>query len=190
MKTSNTHYMDTFGNKFGNFLDSAGAIAKLIQRAQDNDSFIEAIVLYVAGIDQMLRCCLLNSAQLKAKRLNVGLELISQEENGSRYTEKQIYEMALCTKLVSKNQYYRLLTLYEYRNQIVHRFSLTSVTYARFSKVLNRYHKLYMECLIIMSGSEKRLIKNGLMSTMRFSEKAKKHLEQQTMKKLGEKMHR
>lgn len=106
----------------GNFVYSVATARLLLQRAHDNGSLIEGMVLYVSLIDGLLRLSIILDKQLAGDPVTLE-EYMQQVPGGSKFTERAIYEEARLRGIIDEALRAEVVDLYEYRNAIVHRFS-------------------------------------------------------------------
>ena len=128
---------------FSNFIYAFGAARKLLKRAHDAGSLIEGMALYASLLDGFLRIGLVLKRQLKDGNDSIDDTLISQAKDGKFYTERQIYRMALQEGVIDAAIYDSLGRLYDRRNDIIHKFFLTPITYESLGDDLLQYESLF-----------------------------------------------
>ncbi|MET8352695.1 hypothetical protein [Micromonospora sp. NPDC005206] len=143
-----------------NFVYSFATVRLLLQKAHDNGSLIEGLVLYVSLIDGLLRLAIILDKQLASDPVTVG-EYMQQVPGGPKLTERAIYEEARQRNIIDEAFKAEVVELYGYRNAIVHRFFLTSLQYADLAPHLVRYERLYDRCFAIVGELEDRQVREG-----------------------------
>lgn len=132
-------------NFFDNFTHSIAASAILIQKAHDDGSFIEALVLFASSIDGFLR----NLVALKTGKPNPGEGSISLDpryfyhDESKWMNERNIYKEALGCGVIDTSTFNELERLFRFRNIIIHRFIISGISYAQISPELTNYEIIY-----------------------------------------------
>jgi hypothetical protein len=135
--------MTTNGTKLSNFVHAFGAARLLLRKANEEGNFLEALVLYAALTDGFQRIGLVLRGQIKDKNSEIDPLLISQEKNGQYYSERQIQRRALAEDVIKQDAFNELSTLYDFRNDAIHKFFLTGLQYADLAPVLERYEIMF-----------------------------------------------
>lgn len=160
---------------FGNFIFAFGAARELLGRAHKHGFLIESIVLYAALLDGLLRIGLILKRQIKNADDAIEDTLIEQTKGGKYYSERQIYRMALQEKVTDQEMYEALGRLYDRRNEIVHKFFLTPITYDSLAGDLVQYEHLYEKLLEIVRALECEQVQRGIgMTRSRGSSRAER----------------
>jgi hypothetical protein len=89
-------------NKFTNFLHTFGTARLLLQEAHKNGSLLEGLALYASITDALLRIALVLKNQTVNRLSTIDESLISQEIDGSYYTERKIQKMALTQGVINE----------------------------------------------------------------------------------------
>ncbi|MCX6735862.1 MAG: hypothetical protein NTZ13_02160 [Candidatus Parcubacteria bacterium] len=113
--------------KYNRFMVSLLAAIDLTNKAQENGSSIELVILYANQIDAHLRLALILQEQLQNSTDNIDATLIFQGKTDKPIFEKEIYERALNQGVIEKSLYERLKNLYELRNGVVHRYIISDL---------------------------------------------------------------
>jgi hypothetical protein len=150
---------------FANFVYAFGAARKLLKGAHDAGSLIEGMALYASLLDGFLRIGLVLKRQLNNRNNSIDDSLISQTKGGKFYTERQIYRMALQEKVIDGTVYDSLSRLYDRRNEIIHKFFLTSITYDSLAEDLMQYEGLFEQLYDIVFAIEAEQIEKGVGMT-------------------------
>lgn len=148
-------------NPFGNFIHSFVAARRLLQRAHETGSLIEATVLYVSLIDGLLRIALVLDKQLAGDPHGEIDAYIQQVPGGAKYTERAIYNEAHGRGLIDDTFKAEIVDLYEQRNATIHRFFLTDLRYADLGPLLDRYEVIFNHCAAIVEALEDRQVQEG-----------------------------
>ena len=172
--------------KFQNFLRAFGAARLLLQRAHERGSLIEGLVLYAALADGFCRICLVLQEQLEKKTGDINQKCIYQHGNEQNFNERKIYNLALEKKIISKNLFKELNTLYDIRNKVIHRFFISEVEYTHLEIVCTRYEKVYEQLHKITYDLESEQIKRGIGMTVlgKYTEKDKAEIKRDVYKKI------
>lgn len=127
------------GEFFENFTHSVAAARLLLQRAHEQGSLIEGLVLYASSIDALLR----NLVALRlGGRDGTAVQLDPRyfyHEKTKWMNERDLYAEALSAKVLSQPEFQELEDLYRFRNAVIHRFIISGMTYAEISPCLDRY---------------------------------------------------
>lgn len=113
--------------RWDRFLLSYAASIDLANRAYENGSFIELVVLLASGIDSVLRQSLILDRQLRNKSEEIDVSLIFQAENDPPIMEKKVYKLALKENLIDQDTHDDLVTLYNLRNKVIHRYIISDL---------------------------------------------------------------
>jgi hypothetical protein len=126
---------------FENFTHSIAAARKLLARAKE--SLIEALVLYSALVDGLLRM-LVGHATGDSKGHVTHLDLRHFFHDAERWrNERQVYRGAVECGVLSEQERRELDDLYDFRNVVIHRFVISGVTYDALLPRLDAYEVIY-----------------------------------------------
>jgi hypothetical protein len=150
---------------FENFIYAFGAARLLLSRAHDQGFLIEGMALYASLLDGFLRIALVLKRQLKAKSSAIDDTLIQQRKGGTFYSERQVYRMAFQEGVIDEATYQALGRLYDRRNDIIHKFFLTPITYQSLPDDLLQYEQLFNALYAIVYALEKEQIELGVGMT-------------------------
>lgn len=109
-------------------MNGFAAAVELLRRAQRQGCFVEAICLSTSVIDSSLRIGLVLNYQLKCRTQEVPEKYVHESNKGKKTLEREIYSMCLNEKIIKRNLFDKLNTLYTKRNQVVHRYVLSEIT--------------------------------------------------------------
>ncbi len=120
--------MDPEPDKFSHFMRGLCSATQLLQRAGENDFFVEYICLAAAVIDASLRIGLILQHQIKTRTVEILDSLLYQADEDRMVSERQIYTMALKESILSQDLFGELRSLYTKRNRVIHRYILSDIT--------------------------------------------------------------
>jgi hypothetical protein len=128
---------------FENFTHLIAAARKLLGRAQQSGSPIEALVLYSALVDGLLRMLVAHETGDREGHVTQ-LDLRHFIHDAHRWrNERQVYRGAAECGVVSEQERRQLDDLYDFRNVAVHRFGISGVTYDELLPRLDAYEAIY-----------------------------------------------
>jgi hypothetical protein len=152
-------------SKLSNFVHAFGAARLLLQRANKEGFLIEGLALYSSLTDAFLRIGLVLKRQLLNKNNTVDDLLISQEQSGKFYTERQIQKFALSEQVIDEPLYKEIEDLYSFRNDVIHKFFLTDLRYGQLPPILERYEMVYKQLYKLIWALEREQINLGVGMT-------------------------
>jgi hypothetical protein len=164
-------------SKLNNFVLAFGAARTLIQKANKEGNLLEGLVLYATLSDGFLRIGLVLKRQIVKKNSVIDTELISQEKSGKFYTERQIQQMALNECVIVPKIFDELSFLYGKRNDAIHKFFLTDLTYSDLPPILERYEVMYKKLNQLVWNLEDEQIRMGVGMSMASKNSAKETLK-------------
>lgn len=167
--------MSTSLEKFRNFLRSFGAARLLLQKAHENGSLIEGLILYASLADGLCRIGLVLNEQIETKTDNINEKYIYQEANESNFNERAIYRKAKEKKIIGTKLFNELNALYDIRNKMVHRFFISEIEYSHLEIVCDRHEKVYDELFRIIYDLEAKQIDIGVGMTRKGRPKIEAH---------------
>ena len=141
---------------FVDLIHSIATARMLSQKANVNGSLIEGLCLYVSIIDGFLRLSIIYTRTQKSPNHTYSIEkkLIRQDDNENTYSEKEIYKLALKEEIIQKDIYDKLIEMYNFRNKVVHRFSISNVSYSEVAKACETYEHIYNKIFNILEVLE------------------------------------
>lgn len=149
-------------DRYDRFMTSMVASLDLRNRAYENGSFIELIVLLANYIDALLRLGLILNEQLENQNSEYSKEIIFQSPTDKPIVEKKIYKIALDKKIISDRQYEKLFQLYNERNKVVHRYIVTDLKTQEIIDLGQEYANIESEIGEIISQLEYEQYKKGV----------------------------
>jgi hypothetical protein len=149
-------------NRFNLFMSSIAATIDLRNRAIDNGSFIEYIVLTANHIDAMLRSAIILTNQLENGNKDIDTSILFQSETDKPIIEKEIYKRALDKKIIDQTLFDELFLLYNDRNKVVHRYIITDIRTEEILEIAMKYDKIDVKINSILNALEKRQFDLGI----------------------------
>lgn len=141
-------------DRFEKFNASLAASFDLKNKAMDNKSFIELIIINANQIDAYLRLCVVFKIQIFEKSDLFKLEYLFQSESDKPLLEKRIYDKAKEIEIISVDQHKRLYELYNLRNKVVHRYIITDLKTIDVIELAYEYELLCEEIRQILEKIE------------------------------------
>ncbi len=129
--------------RFNKFMISLLASIDLTNKAQENGSSIELVILYANQIDAQLRLALILQEQLQNSTDNIDTSLIFQGEEDRPIFEKEIYKQALDNGVIDESLSERLMNLYSLRNGVVHRYIISDLKTNDIIKLVVEYMDIH-----------------------------------------------
>jgi len=151
--------------KLENFIRAFGAARLLLEKAYEDGSLIEGLVLYASLTDGFCRICLILNEQIKQRTTLINEKYIYQKDGDHNFTERMIYRKAFNEKIISKTLFDEINILYDIRNKVIHRFFISEVEYSHLEIVCTRYERVYSQLWQITYDLEADQIKNGVGMT-------------------------
>lgn len=129
-------------DRFDKFMGSLIASTDLSNRAYENGSSVELVVLLANQIDALLRLCLILNHQIQNKSFDVDLSLLYQGESDRPVMEKTVFKRTLDEGILNKPLYDELFDLYNQRNKVVHRYIITDIKTKHVAEIVHDYSNL------------------------------------------------
>ncbi len=149
-------------DKFENFLNAFGAARLLLQKAHENGSLLEGLVLYASIVDGFCRIALVLKEQLENKTSSINESYIYQDSDGHFYSERAIFNLAKRKGILSDELYKEISWLYDVRNKAIHRFFTSEIEYTHLEMILSRYEVVYKNLYDLVYQLEAEQIKNKI----------------------------
>jgi hypothetical protein len=141
--------------RWNNLLLAHAASLDLSNRAFNNGSNLELVVLLANQIDSMLRQAIILKIQLQDQSDTIDVGLIHQKENDRPIMEKSIYKKALSLSIIDNQTHQLLSDLYVIRNKSVHRFIISDLRTDDIIQLVWSYSQLISSIGVILKGLEK-----------------------------------
>jgi len=153
--------------RFLKFMNSLAASVDLKNRAYENGSSIELVVLLASQIDALLRLTLILKKQIDNSTDEIDTTLIFQDEGDKPILEKKVYQMSLAEGIISQNLNNKLVDLYNQRNKVIHRYIITDLLTNDVMRIAIDYSFMEEEVSEILESYEKKQfqIKVGIYGT-------------------------
>lgn len=129
--------------RWDRFMFSYAASIDLVNRAYENGSNIELVILLANKIDAVLRQSLILKKQLDEKTDEIDVGLIYQKETDRPIVEKKVYEMALEKSVIDQQAHDELVNLYNIRNKVVHRYVISDLRSEDIVQLVWSYTQMY-----------------------------------------------
>lgn len=148
--------------RFTKFMTAIGATIDLINRAYQNGSSVELVVLLANKIDALLRLTLILKKQLDDNSNAIDTTLIFQKETDRPIMEKRVYDLALKEGIIDQVLYDELYELYNQRNKVIHRYIITDLLTRDVMKTAVRYTMIEDKVGIIVAQYEQAQFKQKI----------------------------
>jgi len=142
--------------RYSLFMYSLAATIDLRNKALENGSFIELIVLTANRIDALLRLSLLLTRQLKESNDLIDISLLYQGEEDKPIMERQVYTLALKEKVITQTIFDDLERLYKDRNRVVHRYIITDIQTEDIITIVFAYYDMEEKIDVIINDLERQ----------------------------------
>lgn len=145
--------------RFGLFMASIATTIDLKNRAIENNSFIEYVVLSANSIDASLRLSIILTSQIENKNDEIDTNLLFQSESDKPIMEREIYKQTLDKGIISQEIYDELEELYKQRNRVVHRYIITDIRTDEIFDIAHKYAILDSKIGCIVNNLEQEQVK-------------------------------
>lgn len=112
-------------DKYEKFMASLAASFDLKNRAIENKSVIELMIIIANQIDAYLRMAIVMKNQLQEKTNRIDIALLYQGETDTPIMERKIYKQARDLGIITQDTFDKLDKLYTERNKVVHRYIIS-----------------------------------------------------------------
>lgn len=136
------------------FMYATAALIDLRNKALENGSFIELVVLTANRIDALLRLSIILTNQLEKGNDEIDTSLLFQGEQDRPIMERTIYQKALSRNIITQSLFDELELLYLERNKVVHRYIITDIRTEEVIKIVFRYYELEDKIDVIINSLE------------------------------------
>lgn len=130
-------------DKYENFMASLAASFDLKNKAIENKSVIELMIIIANQIDAYLRMAIVMKKQLQEKTNRIDIALLFQGDRDSPITERKIYKQAKDLGIISQNTFDTLDKLYSERNKVVHRYIISAFKTIYLYEIVYDYETVY-----------------------------------------------
>lgn len=145
--------------RFDLFMASIAATIDLKNRAMQNNSFIEYVILSASSIDALLRLSIILTSQVENQNDEIDTTLLFQSESDKAIMEREIYKRTLDKGIISQEMYDELEDLYKQRNRVVHRYIITDIRTDEVFKIAYNYAMLNDKVGSIVNSIEQEQVK-------------------------------
>lgn len=129
-------------DKYEKFIASLAASFDLKNKAIENKSIIELMIIIANQIDAYLRMAIVMKKQLKDKTDRIDIALLFQGENDTPIMERKIYRQAKELAIISQDAFDKLEKLYGERNKVVHRYIISEFKTVYLYEIIYEYDAL------------------------------------------------
>jgi hypothetical protein len=126
-------------DKYEKFIASLCASFDLKNKALENKSPIELLVIIANQIDAYLRIAIVLKKQLKEKTDRIDIKLLYQGESDVPIMERKIYKQALELKIITLAVFSKLELLYSERNKVIHRYIISEFKTRNLYQIVYEY---------------------------------------------------
>lgn len=126
-------------DKYEKFIASLAASFDLKNKAIENKSIIELMIIIANQIDAYLRMAIVMKKQLKDKTNRIDIALLFQGENDTPIMERKIYKQAKELAIISQDTFDKLEKLYGERNKVVHRYIISDFKTVYLYEIIYEY---------------------------------------------------
>ncbi len=151
--------------RFEMFLQGVGATVYMLNKAVENQAFIEATCLLASQIDGILRTGIVLQKQLNENNSKIDTEWIYQGTNDRKKSEKDIYQKAKELGILNDELFKELYVLYDDRNRVIHRFIISEITVAEVEEIAYKYYEMQQKIKSIIYDIESKQIELGVGMT-------------------------
>ncbi|KAF0147485.1 MAG: hypothetical protein FD143_3061 [Ignavibacteria bacterium] len=140
--------------KYDNFLGSLIASFDLWQKALNNDSFIELVVITSNQIDAFLRLSIILHKQLEFATDDIEIEYLFQSDDEKGFMERKIYSDAYKLGIINDALNNELNDLYNQRNRVIHRYIISNIKTKDIFKIAYDYGVIAEKVRMILKSYE------------------------------------
>jgi len=130
-------------DKYEKFIASLMASFDLKNKAFDNNSLIEYLIITANQIDAYLRMAIVLKKQLNDNTNDIDIVLLFQSENDTPIMERKIYLQSKDLGIISNDTFNELERLYKERNKVVHRFIISDFKTRFLYDIAYEYENIY-----------------------------------------------
>jgi len=112
-------------DRYEKFIASLAASFDLKNRAIENKSILELLIIIANQIDAYLRMAIVMKKQLQEKTNRIDTALLFQGEADTPIYERNIYKQAHDLEIISPDTFNELNRLYTERNKVIHRYIIS-----------------------------------------------------------------
>lgn len=126
-------------DRYENFIASLAASFDLKNKAIENKSAIELLIIIANQIDAYLRMAIVMKKQLQDRTNRIDITLLFQGANDSPVMERKIYKQAKDLGIITDDTFTKLEKLYTERNKVVHRYIISSFKTVYLYEIVYEY---------------------------------------------------
>jgi hypothetical protein len=149
-------------DKYEKFIASLSASFDLKNRAIENKSLIELLIITANQIDAYLRMALVMKKQLKENTNRIDASLLFQGHTDAPVMERKIYSMARENGIIDQDTFDKLEQLYKERNKVVHRYIITEFRTRNLYQIGYDYQCICEKVRLFLKEVEDLQFKQGI----------------------------
>lgn len=149
-------------DKYEKFIASLAASFDLKNRALENKSIIELLVIIANQIDAYLRMAIVMKKQLKEKTNRIDIKLLFQGEGDVPIMERKVYKQAIDLAIIPKDTFDKLNDLYSKRNRVIHRYIISEIKTIDLYKIVYEYESICETIRYSLKAVEDQQFKDGI----------------------------
>lgn len=149
-------------DKYEKFMASLSASFDLKNKALENHSLIELLIIIANQIDAYLRMAIVMKKQLQDRTNSIDIALLFQSENDSPIMERKIYHQASDLGIIDQTTYDKLEELYKERNKVVHRYIITEFKTSFLYQIVYEYETVCETVRLALNVIEDLQFKEGI----------------------------
>ncbi len=133
----------------------------LWQKALENDSFIELVVITSNQIDAFLRLSIILHKQLEEETDDIEIEYLFQSDEEKGFMERKIYSDAHKLGIIDDELKDALNDLYNNRNRVIHRYIISYIKTKAIYKIAYDYSVIAEKVRLILKSYEEKQYGKG-----------------------------
>ena len=141
-------------DKYEKFMASLSASFDLKNKALENESLIELLVIIGNQIDAYLRMALVMKKQLADKTNLIDITLLFQGENDTPIMERKIYSQAKEANIIDGEMLDKLEMLYKQRNKVIHRYIISEFKTRYLYEIIAEYEAICEKVRLALQAIE------------------------------------
>ncbi len=149
-------------DKYEKFMASLAASFDLKNKAAENLSLIELLIIIANQIDAYLRMAIVMKKQLQDKTNHIDIALLYQEENDNPIMERRIYKQAKDLGIINQDTFDKLEQLYGERNKVVHRYIISEFKTRHLYDIVYEYDNICETVRLCLKSVEDQQFSEGI----------------------------
>lgn len=149
-------------DKYEKFMASLLASFDLKNKATENKSVIELMIIIANQIDAYLRMAIVMKKQLQENTDRIDIALLYQGETDTPIMERKIYKQAKDIGIISQDIFEQLEKLYSERNKVVHRYIISDFKTVYLYEIIYEYEVVCEAVRLSLKAVEDLQFKEGI----------------------------